>query len=100
MLEISSSRQASLIRFTFGSGYTQFAGASVPIVSQYAIDAKTYDDLRKLAWPTAPGAFVVPAPAPPKMGRSASTPTSPASSSSSRDAEYVADFERRSKPAR
>lgn len=98
MLEISSSRQSSLIRFTFGSGYTQFAGASVPIVSQYAIDFETYKDLRKLAWSTAPGAFVVPAPLPPRTAPPANPASSP--THSRRDADYVADFERRSRRGR
>jgi Type IV secretion-system coupling protein DNA-binding domain len=86
MLAISSNRLASLIRFTFGSGYTQFAGASVPIVSQYAISHQTYKDLRKLPWPTAPGTFVVPAPAkpiavrPPANHQPTKTPPAPSSS--------------------
>ncbi len=95
MLEISSQRQASLVRFTFGSGYTQFAGASVPIVSQYPISKKTYDDLQEVPWPQAPGAFVVPArpmhrPVPPATVR---VPFSSVPSGAA--AEYVAEFDRR-----
>lgn len=91
MLKISSQRLASLIRFTFGSGYTQFAGASVPIVSQYPISFQLYKDSRKLSWPTAPGAFVVPA-AP--MPRPASH-TSPGTAHAAEVAAYVGEFDRR-----
>ena len=61
LLEIGSERLASLIRFTFGSGYTQFAGATVPIVSQFPFTFEEYKRRRRMPWPTAPGAFTVPA---------------------------------------
>ena len=59
LLAISSRRQSSLVRFTFGSGYTQFAGATIPMVSQYHISFDEYQRRRQMPWPTAPGAFVI-----------------------------------------
>ncbi len=60
---ISSRKQSSLVRFTFGSGYTQFAGKSVAIKSDYHISFDQYKARRKTPWPTAPGAFVIEPPA-------------------------------------
>jgi hypothetical protein len=65
LLAIGSNRMASIIRFTFGSGYTQFAGATVPILSQFAITEEEYKRRRRLPWPSAPGAFIIPAPTKP-----------------------------------
>ncbi len=62
ILEIGSRRQSSLLRFTFGSGYTQFAGATVPVVSQFHISFDEYVRRRRLPWPTHPGAFEIQAP--------------------------------------
>ena len=59
LLAISSRRQSSLVRFTFGSGYTQFAGATIPMVSQYHISFDTYKERRRKPWPTSPGAFTI-----------------------------------------
>ena len=59
LLAISSRRHSSLVRFTFGSGYTQFAGATVPIVSQYHITFDEYKRRRTQPWPTAVGAFPI-----------------------------------------
>lgn len=64
LLAISSRRHSSLVRFTFGSGYTQFAGATVPMVSQYHISGETYKERRRLSWPSAPGAFTIKRPTP------------------------------------
>jgi hypothetical protein len=95
MLKVSSQRLASLIRFTFGSGYTQFAGASVPIVSQYPISFEFYKKLRRLAWPTAPGAFVVPAAPVPMQVRPAGSTALPSGALSESAAAYVGEFDRR-----
>ena len=62
LLALGARRQSSLVRFTFGSGYTQFAGASVPIVSQFSISWDEYRRRRRQPWPTAPGAFTIAAP--------------------------------------
>lgn len=56
---ISSRRHSSLVRFTFGSGYTQFAGKSIPMKSEYHISYEQYLKRRQRPWPTAPGAFVI-----------------------------------------
>lgn len=63
ILRISSHPLASTIRFTFGRGYTQFAGQTVPIYSQFPISFGEYTRRRGLAWPTASGTFAVPGPA-------------------------------------
>lgn len=62
LLALGARRQSNLIRFTFGSGYTQFAGASVPIVSQFSISWDEYKRRRRQPWPTAPGAFKIASP--------------------------------------
>jgi hypothetical protein len=95
MLKISSHRLASLIRFTFGSGYTQFAGKSVSIVSQYPISYKFYEDLHKLAWPTAPGAFIVPATPMRTLVRPTGSALPLGTLSGAAGAEYVGEFDRR-----
>ena len=59
LLAISARRQSSLVRFTFGEGYTQFAGATIPIVSQFHISFDQYLRRRREPWPTAPGAFTI-----------------------------------------
>ena len=59
LLAISSRRRSSLVRFTFGEGYTQFAGATIPIVSQFHISFEQYLKRRRQPWPTAPGAFTI-----------------------------------------
>jgi hypothetical protein len=56
---ISSRLHSSLVRFTFGSGYTQFAGRSIPVRSSYHIPYDEYLRLRAKPWPTAPGAFII-----------------------------------------
>jgi hypothetical protein len=61
---ISSRRQSSLVRFTFASGYTQFAGRSIAVKSEYHITYDQYMKRRHKQWPTAPGAFVIQPPAP------------------------------------
>jgi hypothetical protein len=66
LLALGSRRQSSLIRFTFGSGYTQFSGASVPMVSQFSISYDEYTKRRQRPWPTAPGAFTIGSPSGPE----------------------------------
>ena len=98
LLAIGARRQSSLIRFTFGSGYTQFAGATVPMVSQFSISEREYERRRDPSWPTAPGAFVVGSP---DAGEGPTGPTGKAPPSGpppegpdSSDG-YLEDFERR-----
>lgn len=59
LMRISSRRHSSLVRFTFGSGYTQFGGAAVPMKSQYHISFDAYQRRRQAAWPLAAGAFTI-----------------------------------------
>ena len=59
LLEIGAQQLSSLVRFTFNSGYTQFGGATVPIVSQYAITEEEYKRRREVPWPETKGAFRV-----------------------------------------
>lgn len=56
---ISSRPNSSVVRFTFGSGYTQFAGRSIAVKSSYHIPYLEYLSRRAAPWPTAPGAFVI-----------------------------------------
>ena len=56
---ISSRRHSSLVRFTFGSGYTQFAGRSIPMKSSYHIPYDKYLRRRAKPWPADPGAFII-----------------------------------------
>ncbi len=56
---ISSRLHSSLVRFTFGSGYTQFAGRSIPVRSSFHIPYDEYLRRRARPWPTAPGAFII-----------------------------------------
>lgn len=96
LLEIGSLRPASLIRFTFGSGYTQFAGATVPMISQYPITFEEYERRRAMAWPTAPGAFTVPAVSwPPPTAKAENC--EPQASSQPKPQDFVQEFERRSR---
>lgn len=60
---ISSRPHSSVVRFTFGSGYTQFAGRSIPVKSAFHIPFDEYLRLRALPWPTAPGSFEIKPPA-------------------------------------
>ena len=92
---ISSRRQSSLVRFTFGSGYTQFAGRSIPMKSEYHISYDQYMKRRQRPWPTAPGAFVIQPP----------TPGSPAETSdlealmAEGEQEFGGEFQHRGQPA-
>jgi hypothetical protein len=98
LLALGSRRQSSLIRFTFGSGYTQFAGASVPVVSQYSISYDEYLRRRSLPWPTAEGAFEIAPPSvsrPTDDARSAIAPDSFEASIAEDDTEFASEFERR-----
>ncbi|MEZ6117733.1 MAG: type IV secretion system DNA-binding domain-containing protein [Pirellulaceae bacterium] len=60
---LSARRLSSLVRFSFDSGYTQFAGKSIAISSPYHIHFDEYLARRRQPWPTAPGAFRIEQPA-------------------------------------
>jgi len=99
--KVSSSRFGSVIRFTFGSGYTQFAGATVPMFSQYPISFEEYKRRRRLPWPSARGAFVVPAPKTVVSGSTAATvpQIQPVSAAGASEEGFVEEFERRAQKA-
>ena len=59
LLAISSRKHSSLVRFTFGSGYTQYAGRSIPMKSSYHIPYDEYLRRRAKPWPVEPGAFII-----------------------------------------
>lgn len=51
IIEFSAHPQISLVRFTQGSGYTQFSGYTTPILSGFHIDKPTYKAREAAAWP-------------------------------------------------
>lgn len=95
LLAIGSRRHSSLVRFTFGSGYTQFAGATIPMVSQYHITMDEYRRRRQQPWPVAPGAFTIQRSASRKPPES--SPPESASKSSETENSFVREFARRGK---
>ncbi|MBN9518194.1 TraM recognition domain-containing protein, partial [bacterium] len=54
ILAVSSDQASSFIRFTFGSGYTQFAGRTTIVRSLYPIDRERYDRRDNAPWPILP----------------------------------------------
>ena len=79
ILDVSADPLASLVRFSFGSGYTQFGAYITPIISQYHISNKVYKERKKTSWPTGTGTVLIPYPTttPPRDFR-ASPPALPA----------------------
>jgi hypothetical protein len=53
IIELSAAPLASVVRFTEGSGYTQFSGYHTPIVSEYHISSERYRRREKANWPGA-----------------------------------------------
>lgn len=91
---ISARKQSSLVRFTFGSGYTQFAGKTIGIKSQFHISFDQYKSRRQMPWPTAPGAFVIEPPAKCSTSKDASN----LSETPGDDTDFGREFEKRSQP--
>lgn len=54
ILAVSSDQASSFIRFTFGSGYTQFAGRTTIVRSLFPIDRETYERRDNAPWPILP----------------------------------------------
>ena len=54
ILAVSSDQASSFIRFTFGSGYTQFAGRTTVVRSLFPIDRETYERRDNAPWPILP----------------------------------------------
>jgi len=52
----------SFVRFTSGSGYTQFGGFTTPIFSTFIISEETYKLRKKASWPEKLGTVMVPFP--------------------------------------
>lgn len=52
LIEISASPFESIVRFSEGSGYTQFSGYTVPLVGEYHISAREYSLREEAGWPT------------------------------------------------
>lgn len=99
LLALGARRQSSLIRFTFGSGYTQFAGRSVPMVSPYSISFSEYQRRRSCPWPEAPGAFTILGPGARALNVSTGNNTGAGSLASvETDAQFASEFERRGRP--
>ena len=98
---ISSRRHSSLVRFTFGSGYTQFAGKSIPMKSEYHISYDEYLRRRQRPWPTAPGAFIIepplpvesPLPSDPEQPKRTENPAEQG------EKEFGGEFQKRGEPA-
>ncbi len=88
---ISSRRQSSLVRFTFGSGFTQFGGKTIAVKSQFHISFDQYNKRRKMPWPSDPGAFVSEAPS--KCGEPKIEVAEPALGKAKED--FTAEFEKR-----
>ena len=61
ILAVSSDQASSFIRFTFGSGYTQFAGRTTVIWSLFPIDRETYERRDNAPWPILPDDLTPPA---------------------------------------
>ena len=54
ILAVSSDQASSFIRFTFGSGYTQFAGRTTVVRSLFPIDREKYERRDNAPWPILP----------------------------------------------
>ena len=61
LIEISAAPFESLVRFSEGSGLTQFSGYWVPLASEFHVTAKQYDARERAGWPAdlGPGAVEV-----------------------------------------
>lgn len=98
LLKISSSRAANLVRFTFGSGYTQFAGATVPIVSQFPFSLDEYNERQGEDWPAAAGAFTIGAqPCPTPVSAVGAPPPTSGEANADGEIDFVDEFEQRSR---
>ncbi len=51
IIELSAKPMASFVRFTEGSGYTQFSGYYTPILSEYHISKDSFKARSKAPWP-------------------------------------------------
>ncbi|MDQ3331442.1 MAG: type IV secretion system DNA-binding domain-containing protein [Planctomycetota bacterium] len=51
-IEVSAHPFASVVRFTEGSGYTQFSGYPTLMMSRYHISGETFKERDEMAWPS------------------------------------------------
>jgi Type IV secretion-system coupling protein DNA-binding domain len=92
---IGARQHSSLVRFTFGSGYTQFAGRSVPMKSQYHISFEEYLKRRQQPWPNDAGAFLIQSPSTPDSKEASLDSATVAEG----EREFGDEFEQRGQPA-
>ena len=93
---ISSQQQTNLLRFTHGSGYTQFAGHTVPVVSPFSMSFHEYQQRRNAEWPTAPGAFRVSTATPTQSdSRDDNSSATPTSDINATEEPFFLEFDRR-----
>ena len=59
IIDISATPNTSFVIATEGSGFTQFSGYVTPIVTDYHITEKQYDERSKATWPPPDGGTVV-----------------------------------------
>jgi hypothetical protein len=78
------------VRFTEGSGYTQYSGYLTPIIHEYHIPEHEYAERTGRPWPEPSDATVVPPPAAPS-GAGPSAPKTAAAASATRRARSLID---------
>ena len=60
LIEISAAPFESLVRFSEGSGYTQYSGYWVPVVGEFHVTAAEYERRGEFGWPADLGPGTVP----------------------------------------
>jgi hypothetical protein len=90
LIELSAASWLSLVRFTEGSGYTQYSGYLTPIIHEYHIPEHEYAERTGRPWPEPSDATVVPPPAAPS-GAGPSAPKTAAAASATRRARSLID---------
>jgi hypothetical protein len=68
VIRVSAHPQGSFVRFTTGSGYTQFGGFTTPIVSSFMMSRREYGHRQRVIWPSHPHAVMIPWPDTPTSG--------------------------------
>lgn len=91
ILAVSSDQESSFIRFTFGSGYTQFAGRTTVIRSLFPIDREKYERRDNAPWPILPDDSASPPAEPPHPEPLPLPPASPAGTGTDWDARFRDD---------
>ena len=94
IMEISATPNTSLFSVTEGSAYTQFSAYMTPIISDYHISMKEYDERNKAPWP-APNQETVIVERPPTRRPSAVPPAGPTPNDSATPSSRLDDWETR-----